>query len=116
MPIYEYRCQQCRRHISIFLRSFSDVRVAACDRCGSTSLTRLVSQVSVQKSWGESLSFPGSEALDSVDENDPEAMKGLMRRMRQEMGDDEAKLSELDLMDAGAFPHGPDEGLDDDFE
>ena len=25
MPIYEYRCHDCRRRVSLFFRSFSDI-------------------------------------------------------------------------------------------
>ena len=37
MPIYEYRCQDCRRRVSLFFRSFSDIEdEPTCPRCGGT--------------------------------------------------------------------------------
>ena len=52
MPIYEYRCQDCKRRVSLFWRTFSDAETGekACPRCGSANLTRLVSRVRVVRS------------------------------------------------------------------
>ena len=112
MPIYEYRCNNCKRKVSVFFRSFSDDKKATCEHCSSEDLTRVVSQVSVMKSWGESLNFPGAEALDGADENDPVQMKEWMTRMKQELGDEHPHLTESDLLDAGIDPHG-EHGLPD---
>ena len=49
MPIYEYRCGDCRRRVSIWWRTFGDAAQgqASCPRCGSLNLSRLVSRVAV---------------------------------------------------------------------
>ena len=105
MPIYEYRCQECRRRVEVLVKTFSAAAATpACPRCGSDKLRRLVSRVTVIKSWGSSLYDGGMESLDDVDENDPEAMQGWMRRVRAEMGDDTGDLSELDMLDLGITP------------
>jgi putative FmdB family regulatory protein len=89
MPIYEYRCGNCKRRVSIFFRSFSAVGEAHCPNCDSTSLTRLVSKVASVKSEDarlESLSDPSN--FGDVDENDPKSIARFMRKMGGEMGED----------------------------
>ncbi|MSQ11362.1 MAG: zinc ribbon domain-containing protein [Dehalococcoidia bacterium] len=101
MPVYEYRCQQCKRKVSVLFRSFSDTRAPSCQHCGSAQLTRLVSRVTVMKTWGDSVRFPGAEALDGADEGDPAQMTEWMKQMKRELGDPDPKLNELDKLDAG---------------
>lgn len=53
MPIYEYRCADCKRKVSIFFSSFSvaDRRAAdgeiECPRCSSKNLSRLMSKANM---------------------------------------------------------------------
>jgi putative FmdB family regulatory protein len=89
VPIYEYRCHDCRRRVSIFWRSFSDVdaEAIACPRCGGTNLTRLVSrvrQVRSEESRLDDLADPSS--LPNFDENDPKSLGRWMRKMKSEFG------------------------------
>ena len=93
MPIYEYRCHDCKRRVSIFWRSFSDLEnkdaVPRCPRCGGTNLRRLFSRVAVLRSEDsrvDDLADPGM--LSGLDEDDPKSMARWMRRMSREMGED----------------------------
>ena len=91
MPIYEYRCRDCRRRVSIFWRTFSDADAGtpACPRCGGANLTRLVSRVRMVRS-GESR-LEGMADFDDVpdfDEDDPQSLGRWMRRMSAETGED----------------------------
>lgn len=89
MPIYEYRCGNCGRRVSIFFRSFSAVGDAHCPNCGSTKLSRLVSKVASLKSEEsrlEAMSDPSS--FGDVDENDPKSVARFMRKMGGEMGEE----------------------------
>ena len=93
MPIYEYRCHDCKRRVSIFWRSFSDLEnkdaVPRCPRCGGTNLRRLVSRVAVLRSEDshlDDLADPGM--LSGLDEDDPKSMARWMRRMSRESGED----------------------------
>lgn len=98
MPIYEYRCQACRRRVNIFFRSFSAVSEPECPRCGSRDLTRLVSRVVMRRGGGasggaeEDLGNAGAGdelggLFDGLDENDPRAMAHALRRMSEESGE-----------------------------
>ena len=74
MPIYEFSCNACKSPVSVFVRSMNSELNPKCDKCGSTDLTRLVSQVSIPKFGG-----PGSDL--GMDMSDPE-----MAAMMQQMG------------------------------
>lgn len=91
MPIYEYRCQNCGRRVSILWRSFSDVEAKPpqCSRCGSHNLSRLISRVSVlhsEEHQMETFADPGK--FGDLDENDPKSVGRWMRKMSREMGED----------------------------
>jgi putative FmdB family regulatory protein len=51
MPIYEYRCEDCRRRVSLFYQSIAlaaaGADAARCPQCGGARLTRLVSRFNV---------------------------------------------------------------------
>lgn len=112
MPIYEYRCQKCRRRFSVFWRTFAEVDAAQvkCQYCGSTAVTRLVSRVRVLRSEDsrmEDLADPG--AWGGFDENDPKSMGRFMRKMVNEMGDEAGDLGPefgevIDRLEAGQDP------------
>ena len=91
MPIYEYRCQDCKRRVSIFWRTFSDAEsgVPVCPRCGGTDLTRLVSRVRVLRSDESRLDDTSDFGdLPDFDESDPKSMGRWMRKMSAETGED----------------------------
>jgi len=90
MPIYEYRCADCRRRVSIFYRSFDAAAgEPVCPRCGGSHLSRLISRVSLVRSEDsriDDLSDPSM--LDDLDENDPRSLARWMRKMGDEVGDE----------------------------
>lgn len=97
MPIYEYRCADCRRRVSVFFRSFNAVTEPACPRCSGRNLTRLMSKVAVHRSatGDDGGDFGGGDddldgmggMLDGLDEDDPRAMARAMRQMSAQMGE-----------------------------
>ncbi|MBC7264268.1 MAG: zinc ribbon domain-containing protein [Chloroflexi bacterium] len=89
MPIYEYRCNDCRRRVSIFWRSFSEITEPRCPHCGGRHLTRLVSRVATLRSEESRLeSLADSSVLTDLDENDPRSLARFMKHMSAEMGED----------------------------
>jgi len=44
VPIYEYYCQDCRRRVSMLVRSISNPGTPVCPRCGGRHLERLMSR------------------------------------------------------------------------
>lgn len=110
MPIYEYRCADCKRRVSVFFRSFSATSDPQCPNCGSTRLTRLVSRVATVKSEDarlESLSDPSS--FGDVDENDPKSMARFMRKMGNEMGGEDLGPEFHEMVDRLESGENPEE-------
>jgi putative FmdB family regulatory protein len=108
MPIYEYRCSNCKRRVNIFFRSFSATSEPRCPNCDSTNLTRLVSRVAALKSEDarlESLADPSN--IGDVDENDPKSVARFMRKMGDQMGGEDLgpEFSEMvERMESGENP------------
>ena len=89
MPIYEYRCTDCQRKVSVLTLRVSESLDPVCDRCGSRKLTRLMSRFALvrsEESRIDDLSDPSS--LSGVDESDPKSMARWMRKMGKELGED----------------------------
>lgn len=127
MPIYEYRCSDCRKRVTVYWRSFSEVETArpCCPACGGEDLIRLISRVAVLRSEDsrlEDLADPSS--LAGLDEDDPKSMARWMRKMSREMGEDLGPEFDevVGRLEAGESPEeieaaipdlGGGEGLDD---
>jgi len=91
VPIYEYRCHDCRRRVSVFWRTFSEAGegTPVCPRCGGTNLTRLVSRVRIVRSEESHLeNMADSSDFPDFDENDPRSLGRWMRKMSAEVGED----------------------------
>src|SRR5215831_11345120 len=94
MPIYEYRCADCRRRVSVYFQTFSAAAAASpatlvCEHCGSHNLSRLVSRVFQLKSEDaqlEDLADPSS--FGDLDENDPKSVARWARKLGNQMGED----------------------------
>ncbi len=108
MPIYEYRCADCKKRVSVFFRSFSATNDPTCPNCGGTNLSRLVSRVATLKSEEarlEAMSDPSS--FGDVDENDPKSVARFMRKMSDQMGGEDLgpEFGEMvDRLEAGESP------------
>lgn len=50
MPVYEFRCQSCRRKSSFFVRSIGASLSPICSACGSREMTRVISGFAYHKS------------------------------------------------------------------
>lgn len=90
MPIYEYKCLDCRRRVSVFFRTFSEASddAAHCPRCHGTNLRRLVSKVAAQRSEECRLDNMADESfMAGLENEDPRALAGMMRKMSDEMGE-----------------------------
>jgi putative FmdB family regulatory protein len=108
MPIYEYRCNQCRKKVAILTLRISEKVDERCEHCGSTSLTRLLSRFTTARSEESRLdSLADPSNLAGLDENDPRSMARWMRKMGKEMGEEfggEDFDAMVDEMESGKMP------------
>ena len=47
MPLYEYRCSQCRKEFTLLRRMDEATAPAVCPACGSTETERLISACAI---------------------------------------------------------------------
>lgn len=89
MPIYEYKCRNCRRRVSLLILAPSSAADPRCPRCGGESLTRLMSRFATVKSEEDRLeSLADPSKLGDLDEEDPGSVARFMKKMGKEFGED----------------------------
>ena len=97
MPLYEYRCNGCRRKVSVLVRGFSGAGEVTCNFCGSKDLTRLFSTFARlrtdQDIYGDILD--DSALVDRMMHNDPTAMVEWSRRMGGTEGEKQPEYQEM---------------------
>ncbi len=118
MPIYEYYCVDCRRRVSLLIRSISNPGTPTCPRCSSTHLERLMSRFARVRSEEDRLdALADPSAMGDLDENDPKSVARWAKKMGKELGEDmgedfdqamEEAMTEEEGGPAGA---GGDDGL-----
>lgn len=118
MPIYEYVCRDCRKRVNLFFRTYTaaTTEAAVCPTCKGANLHRLVSRVAVMKSEDsrmEDLADPSLMA--GLENEDPRALAGFMRRMSDETGEPmDAEMNEvLDRLEAGESPEAIEQSMPD---
>lgn len=109
MPIYEYVCQDCRKRVSVFFRTFGEASddAARCPICGGSRLHRLVSRVAVHRSEESRMDdLADTSLMSGLEQEDPRALAGFMRRMSGEMGEPlDAEMDEvINRLEAGESP------------
>lgn len=98
MPIYEYRCTDCRKKFEMLILRAKEESAIRCPHCSSVKMKRLISRFASIKSEEarlESLTDPSN--LSGLDENDPASMARWLKRMGRELGEDVGR-DEIDQM------------------
>jgi putative FmdB family regulatory protein len=115
MPIYEYRCSDCQRRVSLFFRSYKDIaEEPTCPRCGGTSLRRIISRVAVVRSEDSRLDdLADPSMLGDLDEDDPKSIARWMRKMSAETGEDMPEEFDevVDRLERGQSPEEIEESM-----
>jgi putative FmdB family regulatory protein len=100
MPVYEYRCNNCRRLVTLYVKNLSDVPKATCTACGSDNLTRLFSSFAVRKTYKDVYEdiLSDSQLTRRMMANDPRALTEWSRKMEgaegREMGPEGEEVME----------------------
>jgi putative FmdB family regulatory protein len=108
MPTYEYRCQDCKKRVSIY-QTYDEYgnESIQCPHCNSPDLRRLINRVRFARSEESRLeALADPSAWGDFDEEDPRAMARMMRTMGQEMGEElPPEFDEVvDRLEAGENP------------
>ncbi len=107
MPLYEYRCQDCRKGSTLLVLSLTNPPPLICRHCKGTHLERIMSRFAAPKSEEARLdALADPSKLGDLDENDPQSMARFMKKMGQEMGEDlgddlDAAMEEADGGEGG---------------
>lgn len=89
MPIYEYRCEECKKISEFLVLRSGEPFEPQCKRCHSKKMTRVLSRVRVirsEESRLESLADPSKWG--DLDEKDPKSMARWMKKMGKEFGEE----------------------------
>ena len=106
MPIYEYRCERCRRTTTVITQRVGVAVTPRCDRCDSPDVVRVLSAPARVRS--ATARFDAVSDPTGIDESDPRAVAGWLRTLGDELapdaGDDFAEV--VDDIEAGADDEG----------
>ncbi len=89
MPIFEFTCNMCRtgKKFSVLVGVVAQSSPPKCPKCGGIDLKKAVSRFARVRSEDETIDSLAEQA-DNMNMDDPKAMRGLMREMAGEMGED----------------------------
>ncbi len=106
MPIYEFKCRDCRRLSSVFTKSVGASLQPECKHCGSRRLERAVSRFAYHRSDEAILRDYGAEPKRLEDYKDPRQIGRWAERKFDEFGVEmpqEARKM-IDAAREGEFP------------
>jgi putative FmdB family regulatory protein len=111
MPTYEYRCNACKRKVTLSYKTYADYdqAIPTCPRCDSTDLSRLISRVAFKRSPISRMIAGGADddsMLNDLDQSDPRTLGRMLREMGSEVGDDMGGEFEevVDRLERGESP------------
>ena len=87
MPLFEYRCQDCKRKFTLLVGVVAQGPKLECPRCGSAQIRKLISRFVMARSEDDVLDDMADPST-LGDPDDPKAMADWMRRVSREMGED----------------------------
>ena len=111
MPIYEFRCDDCGRLTSVFVKSMGAKVDAACGQCGSGKLSRALSRFAYHRSDQTILQEYGAEPKRIEDYKDPRQIGRWVERKFSDYGMElpEQAREMIDAAREGEFPKPVDE-------
>ena len=116
MPIYQYRCLNCKKRFDIFL-SYQEygVKKVFCPHCTSDQVQRRIGRIRIAKSEDSRLdNLTDASNLEGI-ENDPRALGKMMRKMSNEMGEEVGpEFNEVvDRLESGQSPEDIEKAIPD---
>jgi putative FmdB family regulatory protein len=86
MPVYDYRCNQCKRRVALFYKTYKDYDQAihTCPNCGSTNLTRLIGRVAVAHPSRNYAGMSSDEMLNVLEGGNGREVGEMMHQLGQD--------------------------------
>ncbi len=113
MPIYEYKCGDCGRTSSVFVRNVSStVPEPACGHCGSPNMARAISKFGIGRTAQQVVEQYGDPSADPSSEyRDPRQIGTWVEKKFEQYGMDlpEEAREMIDAARDGEFPKPLDE-------
>jgi putative FmdB family regulatory protein len=88
MPVYEYRCNSCRKTYSQILSIKQSDEAPQCPNCGSDDVEKLVSSVAVVRSARQKAE-DRSQAITQVDPTKPQEVAEYFKDHGSRFGEDD---------------------------
>jgi putative FmdB family regulatory protein len=87
MPLFEYRCEECKRKFTLLVGMVAEGPKQECPRCGSARIRKLISRFTIARTEDDILDDM-ADPSSLGDPEDPKAMADWLRRVSREMGED----------------------------
>jgi len=113
MPLYEYRCLECRRRFTLLLSIAERDKAQTCPYCGAAQSRRLVSRVARLRTEDQMLDDLADRMEMAGDPDDPRTMRTFLREMSAAMDEDPTEMEALfeeELSEASDLSDGSDAG------
>ena len=116
MPIYQYRCLNCKKRFEVFL-SYAEYGVmdVLCPHCTSNQAQRRIGRIRFAKSEESRMDdLTDTTNLEGL-ENDPRALGRMMRKMSNEMGEEVGPEFDevVDRLESGQSPEDIEKAIPD---
>ena len=116
MPVYQYRCMNCKKRFELFM-SYQDYgkKAVTCPHCASSEVQRRIGRIRLAKSEESRLdALTDPSGLEGL-ENDPQAMGRMMRKMGNELGEEVGPEFDevVDRLEAGQSPEDIEKAIPD---
>jgi len=105
MPIYEYKCKDCRKKFTLLIGVTSVEEKEQCPYCGKNNITRLISSFFTLRPEEEHLEkLIDPSQLEGLDKENPQELRKwankLSKNLGQELGSDFDEALEEELSEA----------------
>ncbi len=101
MPIYEYLCKTCNKSSSFLLLRITEAITPYCKFCGNKDVTRILSSVSLPRSYDKRMEgLLSPSRFSDLDENDPRSIERFAKETGKELGDELGENFEESMNDA----------------
>ncbi len=90
MPLFEFRCQDCKKRFSLLVGMTAEKHDEKCPDCSSSNITKLVSRFSRLRSEDDKMDEISDNLEVIGDPDSPTKMRQMVREMGKAMDEDAA--------------------------